>query len=134
MSGTSAFSTPTSRRVSGIIQVQVNGVSLQTVEFAWDTALASNETVMSLSGVDGFKQPPVAPFMSGKFRDNASISVSSIIDPNQNNTVVAKLANGKLIQGHNLWYVGRPNVSGADADFDFRFEGMTGSIIETGGP
>jgi len=36
--------------------------------------------------------------------------------------VVVLLANGKQIAGHNLWYVGRPGVNGADAGFDFRFE------------
>jgi len=46
--------------------------------------------------------------------------------------VVVLLANGKQIVGHNLWYVGRPNVSGADAGFDFRFEGVAGSLVEIG--
>ena len=50
-----------------------------------------------------------------------------------NATVVFLLANGKQIVGHNLWYVGRPAVNGADAGFDFRFEGVAGTIMEIAG-
>ena len=83
----------------------------------------------SLSGVDGYDQKPVAPYISGKFRDTAANSVTSFTGMS-NATVVVLLANGKQIVGHNLWYVGRPGVNGADAGFDFRFEGVAGTIME----
>ena len=134
MSGTTlAATTPTSRRISGITSFTVNGASFQVVEFSWDPAVTENETVKSLSGVDGFKQAPVAPFIAGKFRDSAQVSVTGFTNLT-NATVVVKLANGKQINGHNLWYVGRPGVSGGEADFDFRFEGMAGTVLEVGGP
>lgn len=133
MSGTLAPTTPTSRRLAGITAFSVNGTAFPVTEFVWDPAVVENETMFSLSGADGFNQKPVAPFISGKFRDSSAVSVTSFTNMT-NATVVVQLANGKQIQGHNLWYTGRPGVSGADATFDFKFEGVAGSVLETGGP
>ena len=118
-------------RLSGITAFSVNGSAISVIEFMWDPANVENTTVTSLSGVDGYDQKPVAPFISGKFRDTGGNSVTSFTGMS-NATVVALLANGKQIVGHNLWYVGRPNVNGADAGFDFRFEGVGGTIQEIG--
>lgn len=98
----------------------------------WDPANVENTTMDSLSGIDGFSQKPVAAFISGKFRDTGSNSVTGFTGMS-NATVVFLLANGKQIVGHGVWYVGRPNVSGADAGFDFRFEGVNGTIMEIQG-
>ena len=133
MSGILAASTPTNRRLAGITAFSVNGSAFPVIEFTWDPAISENETMTSLSGVDGYAQKPVAPFISGKFRDSAAVSVTGFTTLN-NATVVVTLANGKQVVGHNLWYVGRPGVSGADAGFDFRFEGVAGTIQEIGGP
>ena len=105
MSGTLAPSTPTNRRLAGITSFTVNGSAFAVTEFAWDSGSIERETMTSLSGVDGYRTIPVAPY---------------------------RLANGKTITGHNLWYTGRPGVAGADATFDFRFEGAEGTVQETG--
>jgi len=131
MSGTLAPSTPTNRRLAGITAFKVNGSALAVIEFAWDPGTSELSTLTSLSGVDGYDEKPVAPYISGKLRDAQSVNVTAIL-AQRNATVTITLANGKVIQGHNLWYVGRPGVSGADASFDFRFEGMSGTISETG--
>jgi hypothetical protein len=132
MSGTLAPSTPTNRRLSGITAASVNGTAYSVIEFMWDPANVENSTMASLSGIDGFDQKPVAAFISGKFRDTGANSVTSFTGMS-NATVVFLLANGKQIVGHGVWYVGRPNVSGADAGFDFRFEGVNGTIMEIQG-
>lgn len=131
MSGTLAPSTPTNRRLAGITSFTVNGSAFNVTEFAWDPASVENETMTSLSGVDGFKSNPVAPYISGKFRDAQSVSVTGFTNLS-NATVIVKLANGKTISGSNMWYIGRPNTSGADATFDFRFEGVQGTVQELG--
>ena len=131
MSGTLSASTPVNRRLAGITAFSVNGTAFPVTEFVWDPAIVENETMTSLSGVDGYSQKPVAPFISGKFRDGSGTSITSFTNLTSA-TVVVRLANGKQIQGHNLWYTGRPGVSGADATFDFKFEGVAGSVLETG--
>ena len=132
MSQTLPPGTPTNMRLSGITAFSVNGSAISVIEFMWDPANVENTTMTSLSGVDGYDQKPVAPYISGKFRDTGANSVTSFTGLS-NATVVVLLANGKQIVGHNLWYVGRPNVNGADAGFDFRFEGVAGTIMEIGG-
>jgi len=77
MSGTLAPSTPTNRRLAGITAASVNGSAISVIEFIWDPANVENTTMASLSGVDGYDQKPVAPYISGKFRDTGSNSVTS---------------------------------------------------------
>jgi hypothetical protein len=129
MSGTLAPSTPTNRRVAGITSFTVNGSMFAVTEFSWDPGAITRETMTSLSGVDGFRETPIAPYISGKFRDAQSVNVSGFVGLTSA-TVVVQLANGKQVVGHNLWFVGRPGVSGADATFDFRFEGSAGTVAE----
>ena len=131
MSGTLAPSTPTNRRLAGITKFTVNGAAFAVTEFAWDPGSIARETMTSLSGVDGYRTMPVAPYISGKFRDAASVNVTAFTQLS-NATVVVQLANGKQIVGHNLWFIGRPGVSGSDATFDFRFEGAEGTVQEIG--
>ncbi len=131
MSGTLAPSTPTNRRLAGITSFTVNGSTFNVTEFAWDPGPVERETMTSLSGVDGYREVPVAAYISGKFRDAQSVNVSGFVGLSDA-TVVVQLANGKQIVGHNLWYVGRPAVAGADATFDFRFEGASGTVQELG--
>jgi hypothetical protein len=131
MSGTLAPSTPTSRRIAGLTTMSVNGSAFAVTEFAWDPGSVERETITSLSGVDGYRELPVAPYISGKFRDAGSVNVTAFTQL-YNATVVLQLANGKQIVGHNLWFTGRPGVSGADANFDFKFEGAQGTIQEIG--
>jgi hypothetical protein len=131
MSGTLGPSTPTSRRLAGITSFTVNGSNFAVTEFAWDPGSVERTTMTSLSGVDGYKEEPAAPYISGKFRDGASVSVTGFTQL-YNATVVVQLANGKQIVGHNMWYTGRPGTSGAEANFDFKFEGVQGTVQEIG--
>lgn len=134
MSGTTlAASTPTNRRIAGITSFTVNGSSFPVIEFSWDPGSTEKETMTSLSGVDGYRERPVAPYIAGKFRDNAQVSVTAFVNLSDATLVVA-LANGKQVAGHNMWFVGRLGVSGGEADFDFRFEGVQGTVAELGGP
>ena len=112
MSATLSPSTPTNRRLAGTTAFTVNGTAISVIEFMWDPANVENTTMTSLSGVDGYEQKPVAPYISGKFRDTGANSVTGFTGLS-NATVVVLLANGKQIVGHNLWYVGRPGVNPA---------------------
>ena len=107
MSESLAPSTPTNRRLSGITAASVNGTAISVIEFAWDPANVENTTVSSLSGVDGYDQKPVAPYISGKFRDTAANSVTSFTGMG-NPTVVFRLAKGKQIAVHNLSHAAGP--------------------------
>lgn len=131
MSGTLLASTPTNRRLAGVTSFTVNGSAFAVTEFSWDPGSVERESLTSLSGVDGYRELPVAPYISGKFRDGSAVNVTGFTQAS-NATVVVQLANGKQIVGHNLWFTGRPGASGADAVFDFKFEGAQGTVQEIG--
>jgi hypothetical protein len=130
MSGTLAPSTPTNRRLAGVTSATVDGTFYSVTEFSWDPASVQRETMSSLSGVDGYKETPVAPYIELKIRDGQNVSVTGFTGK-VNSTVVIQLANGKQIVGHNLWYVERPGVT-AEAVVSARFEGVQGTIQEIG--
>jgi Phage tail tube protein len=132
MSATLSPTTPTNRRLAGITVFTVNGQTFPVTEFAWDPGSYEAEMMMSLSGVDGYNEKPVAPYISGKFRDGNATSVTGFTGL-RNATVVVQLANGKSVVGHNMVYTARAGVAGADATFDFKFEGLIGTVQEIGG-
>ena len=133
MSGSLSTTTPVNRRLAGITAATVNGTSYPVTEFSWSPGVYKRESMVSLSGVDGYSEMPRAPFIAGKFRDGSNVSVTRF-NLMTNATVVFQLANGKQIQGHGLWNTAETDVAGTDATFDFKFEGVQGSIMETGGP
>ena len=77
----------------------------------------------------GYKEMPVAPFVSGSFRDSQGLTVADF-NAMTNVTVSVQLANGKLIIGRNMWTVDALEVDTADAKFDVRWEGYQGSVTE----
>lgn len=129
MSGTLAPTTPTNRRLAGITTASVNGQVISVTEFSWSPGTVKRESMTSLSGVDGYSEMPRAPYIAGKFRDSQSNSVTAF-NGMADATVVVQLANGKQIVGHNLWNTAETDVAGAEATFDFKFEGAAGSIQE----
>lgn len=133
MSGSISPTTPVNRRLAGITAAEINGTAYPVTEFTWFPGSVKRETMTSMSGVDGFSEMPKAGFIAGKFRDGSNVSVTRF-NGMTNATIVFRLANGKQIQGHNLWNTGDNEVAGMDATFDFKFEGAAGSIFETGGP
>jgi hypothetical protein len=131
MSGTLSPTTPVNRRLAGITVASVNGVVYNVTEFSWSPGIYKRETLISMSGVDGYSEMPKAPYVAGKFRDAKTASVTSF-NLMTDATVVFQLANGKQIVGHGLWNTGETDVAGVDATFDFKFEGPFGSVQEQG--
>jgi len=131
MSGTLSPTTPVNRRLAGITVASVNGVVYNVTEFSWSPGIYKRETLLSMSGVDGYSEMPKAPYVAGKFRDAKTASVTSF-NLMTDATVVFQLANGKQIVGHGLWNTGETDVAGVDATFDFKFEGQFGSVQEQG--
>jgi hypothetical protein len=131
MSGSLPPSTPTNRRLAGITVASINGVVYNVTEFSWSPGQIKRETLISMSGIDGYSEMPKAPYVAGKFRDASSVNVTSF-NGMTSATIVFQLANGKQIVGHGLWNTGEVEVANVDATFDFKFEGPYGSVQEQG--
>ncbi len=117
-------------RLAGVATLTVDGV-IYSLEgsFKYSPALVKRETVSGQDAVHGYKEMPVAPFVSGSFRDSQGLTVADF-NAMTNVTVSVQLANGKLIIGRNMWTVDALEVDTADAKFDVRWEGYQGSVTE----
>lgn len=129
MSGTnSGFPTPTSRRVAGVSQINIDGINYNVTEHSWSSGSRERETMRSLTGVDGYRETIVAPFIEATLRDAGNITVGAFANKTDT-TVILRLANGKVVAGDGMWNIPLPEVSSGEATFRVRFEG--GRVRET---
>lgn len=114
----------TSNRLAGTANVTVNGVSYMIAgQFKYSPSKVKRETMAGMSGVHGYKEKYVAPFISCQVRDSGGTTVADF-NGMTNVTVVAELANGKTIIGSGMWTVESQEVDSEEAVFDVRWESV----------
>ena len=117
-------------RLAGTAYLTVNGVSYALVgDFEYSPASVTRETLTGMDTVHGFSEKPVAPHISGTLRDSGGLSVASL-NGMVNVTVVAELANGKVIIGRNMWTVEAQTAKSMDATIEVKWEGPQGGVTE----
>ncbi|UPG86856.1 phage tail tube protein [Luteibacter aegosomatis] len=118
-------------RLAGTVYVTVDGQDYPLVgSFEYSPALVTRETLTGNDRVHGYSEKPVAPHIAGTIRDSGGLSVAAI-NAMTNVTVVAELANGKIIIGRNMWTVESQTSKQDDATIEVRWEGPTGSVQES---
>lgn len=122
MSGSLSTTTPTSRRLAGVVEGTIDGVAYNVVSYTWSPSAATRTTLVSMTGIDGFSETPSPSFIEMTIRDARNVSVSSFTNMTDS-TIILALANGKQIVGHNMWCTNAQEVTGAEATFTARFEG-----------
>ena len=121
----------TTNRLAGVAYVTVDGVPCALVgELSYDPGLVTRKTESGQDGVHGYSEMPFASYIEGTFRDRGGLTVAAF-NGMTNNTVVAELANGKVIIGRNMWTVETQEVDTVEAKFKVRWEGKSGSVVET---
>ena len=114
----------TSNRIAGTAYVTVNGVSVMVEgSFKYQPSTVNRTTLTGMDGVHGYKEKPVAPYISARLRDSGGTNVQGF-NKQTNVNVIAELANGKTIIGRGLWTVNVQEVESEDAVFDVRWEGF----------
>ncbi len=109
-------------RLAGTAYVSADGRRYALVgELTYGVSKLERETLPGQDGIHGFKEKPVAGFISGSFRDSSSVSVAEI-NAMADATVVAELNNGKTIVGRNMWTVGPHDVATEEGSFAIRWE------------
>jgi hypothetical protein len=112
-------------RLAGVASITVGGVNyLLQGELSYSPSTVMRDTLAGQDQVHGYKEMPVAPYISGTLRDTNNLTVQ---DFNQmtNVTVSLSLANGKSIVGRNMWCVKVQEVKATEATFEVRFEGQS---------
>lgn len=113
----------TSNRLAGTAYVTVDGVSVMVVgQFKYRPSKVERSTLTGMDSVHGYKEKPLAGYISCQLRDGGGTSVLNF-NEQTNVNVVAELANGKTIIGRGLWTTGAQEVESEEATFDVRWEG-----------
>lgn len=115
----------TTNRLAGTAEVTVDGVTIMVAgQFKYSPSTVKRETLTGMDTVHGYKEKPVAGFISCQVRDSGGTTVADF-NGQTNVTVTAVLANGKTIIGSGLWTVEAQEVDSEDAVFDVRWEGTS---------
>lgn len=120
----------TTNRIAGTAYLTVDGISYALVgEFTYNASSVTRESLAGLDGVHGYSEKPMAGFIAGTLRDAGGLSVAKF-NAMTNVTVIAELANGKVVVGRNMWTVESQEVSADDGTSKVRWEGFDGSVTE----
>ncbi|GBQ08011.1 phage tail tube protein [Saccharibacter floricola] len=87
----------------------------------------TNETLKGQSAVEGFGQMPVEGEISANIRDRDDKRIADLQGAS-GFTIIAELANGKVVTGSDMWQVENLTVSTQESTFKLTFHGT--SVIE----
>lgn len=117
------MSATTTNRRAGIASLSIDGVAYDVVSDAnYMPGTVKRETLIGQSGIQGYSEMPMAPYIGATIRDNGSLTVQSF-NAMTNVTLVLTLANGKLVYGEGMWNVEAEEVKTQEASFSIKFEG-----------
>lgn len=112
------------QRKGGIIQIQVDGVMFDAKgEFTHNLGGPKRKAIVGTSTVHGFTEEPQVPFIEGKITDRGNLDVKALINMTDA-TVTLTLANEKAVSLRQGWYAADGNVTSAEGEVEFRFEGI----------
>ena len=115
--------------LAGALSLTVDGVPVAvggTCHYLVNSS--ERETLKGQSGVHGYKEMPKEGWISYQGRDSGQVSMTQL-NATSSSTVVATLANGKVIIATGAWRDGDPaEVNTEDGTFDIKF--ASGSVTE----
>lgn len=112
-----------SNLIAGTAQVTVDGTTYQLEGgLKYSPSTVKREALMGMDGFHGWKETPVPGSITMSIRDAGDLTVSSF-NAMTNSTIVATLANGKVVTGRNMGATDVQEVDAAEAKFEVKFEG-----------
>jgi hypothetical protein len=109
--------------IAGTAQITVDGVTYQIAgTLKYQVATVKREALYGPDGFHGWKEMPIPGYISMDVRDAGDLVVASF-NSMRNATVVASLANGKIVTGRNMGTTEPEEVETEDAKFGVKFEG-----------
>lgn len=110
------------KRLAGITSVLINGAAFAVVDgISYSPNTTRKESLLGMDGWHGFKETPVAGFLSFTLRDTG-IRVEDF-NSMANASVVVNQANGKQIIGAQMVCVDVQEVDAVEGTLAVRFEG-----------
>ena len=115
----------TTQRRGGIFAANIDGTDYDVVDGAtYVLSRFKRETLVGISGVQGYKETPVAGQIKMKIRDNDSFLAADFASKTASQIVV-QAANGKTIAGAGMWTTEEITVDPIEGTFEVTFEGPT---------
>lgn len=119
-------------RLAGTAFLSVDGTTYPLVgDFEYMPSNVSREPLIGMDGVHGYTEKPIAGYIKGTLRDAGGFAVADLNAMVGVNVTVV-LANGKTINGHNMWQNGTEGLSAksAEATIEIEWGGIQGSVTE----
>lgn len=112
-----------SNLIAGTAQITVDGTTYQLEGgLKYSPSSVTREALVGKDGFHGWKETPVTGSITMSIRDSGSFPVANF-NSIRNSTIVATLANGKIVTGRNMGAVDTQEVDTEDAKFEVKFEG-----------
>jgi hypothetical protein len=112
-------------RIAGIAYLTVDGQSyMLSGALSYRVSGRTRETMIGQDGVHGYKETPQSGRISATLRDAGGLSIAQL-NQMTNVTVVAELANGKIVVGRNMWAVDSQEGKADDGTVDVAWEGFS---------
>ncbi len=112
----------TTSRIAGISFLRVDGQVFDLVEAPkWSVNKVKRETMTGMDRVHGYKEVPVAGYISATLRDSGGLTVADF-EAQTNVTVQIQLANGKRVTARNAWTVDAQEVDSGEGKFEVKWE------------
>lgn len=117
------------KRIAGVCYVKVDGEQLE-LEGSLTCSLdfSEKEGLAGLSGVAGYKETPVVPYIEGDFFVPPGFPLAKLRDLTDA-TITAELANGMTGVLSGAWLAGKVEVDAAEGKAKLKFEGVKGEWI-----
>lgn len=113
------------KRLAGLATLTVDGTAQMLAgELTYSLNTSKRETLAGQDKVHGFKEMPVAGFISASIRDSAGLQLADF-NAMSNVTVVCEVANGKTIVGRGMWTVDAQEVDSQEGKFTVKWEGVS---------
>lgn len=117
-------------RIAGTVFLSANGRTLPLVgDFEYSPANVVRETMVGMDQVHGYSAKPKVPFIAGTIRDMGGLTVEEL-NAMDNVNLFAELANGKNVNGRNMYQVGDISAKSEEGRIEVRWEGPQGSVTE----
>ncbi|KUR80758.1 phage tail tube protein [Novosphingobium sp. FSW06-99] len=115
--------------LAGALSLTVDGVPVAVAgQCEYLVNSSDRETLKGQDGVHGYKEMPKEGWIKYNGRDSGAVSMAAL-NATSNATVVATLANGKVIIATGAWRDGDPaEVNTEDGTFSIKF--ASGSVTE----
>lgn len=111
-------------RIAGTATITVDGLSYEIQgDFEYSSAIVERENLAGMStNSAGYKEKPIPCFIAFTGFDFGNVPLTTFVGMTQV-TVVASLANGKVLTGQNMFTTQAIMANSVDATIKLRFEG-----------